>query len=98
MLAVAVVFLSFGAFDLARPPERQLSARLLIVGVHAYQHLGRWIFPPGQCRFSPTCSTYAEVVIREHGALRGGWLTAKRLLRCGPWAPTGTKDPPPMRD
>ena len=98
MLVVAVVCLAAAAIDLARPPERQLSARLLVVGVRAYQVIGHRLFPPGQCRFSPTCSSYAEEVIREHGAIEGGRLTAKRLLRCGPWTPEGTKDPPPPRD
>ena len=94
MLAVAVVFLAALGADLARPPESQLGARALVAGIHAYQRFGRPLVPRGQCRFSPTCSSYAEVVIREHGALRGGWLTARRLLRCGPWTPEGTKDPP----
>jgi len=83
------------AMDLNRPPTKQLSARTAVTVVHAYQAVGHRFFPPGQCRFSPTCSVYAEVVIRERGALDGGWLTVKRLLRCGPWTPEGTKDPPP---
>ena len=81
--------------DLTRPPGSQLSARMLLTGVHVYQSVGRRLFPAGQCRFSPTCSSYAETVIRERGALEGGWLAVKRLLRCGPWTPAGTKDPPP---
>jgi uncharacterized protein len=68
---------------------------MLVVAIRAYQVVGHELFPPGQCRFSPTCSSYAEVAIREHGAIEGGWLTVKRLLRCGPWTPKGTKDPPP---
>ena len=73
-----------------------MSGRLLMAGVQAYQHIGHRLIPRGQCRFSPTCSSYAEVVVREHGALIGGWLTAKRLIRCGPWTPAGTEDPPPV--
>ncbi len=73
-----------------------MSARLVLESVHLYQKVGHRFVPRGQCRFSPTCSSYAEVVIREHGALKGGWLTAKRLLRCGPWTPEGTEDPPPV--
>jgi putative membrane protein insertion efficiency factor len=81
--------------DLARPPERQLSGWLLVAAVHTYQTVGHRIIPRGQCRFSPTCSSYAEIVIREHGVVKGGWLTVGRLLRCGPWTDEGTKDPPP---
>jgi len=34
------------------------------------------------CRFSPTCSEYALISIEKHGALKGSWLTLKRLLKC----------------
>lgn len=47
-----------------------------------------------QCRFTPTCSHYADAVVARHGALVGSWLTVKRLARCGPWTPMGTADPP----
>ena len=49
------------------------------------------------CRFSPSCSHYACACIRDHGALRGGWLTVRRLLRCHPWHPGGLDLPPPAR-
>ena len=47
-----------------------------------------------RCRYQPTCSLYGEAVIRRDGALVGGARTAWRILRCGPWTPAGTKDPP----
>jgi uncharacterized protein len=46
------------------------------------------------CRFHPSCSQYAEQALEEHGLLRGGWLTARRLCRCGPWH-SGGYDPVP---
>jgi putative membrane protein insertion efficiency factor len=49
------------------------------------------------CRFSPSCSHYACACIRDHGALRGSWLTLRRLLRCHPWHPGGLDLPPPPR-
>lgn len=49
------------------------------------------------CRFSPSCSHYAVACIHDHGALRGGWLTLRRLLRCHPWHPGGLDLPPPSR-
>jgi len=46
------------------------------------------------CRFHPSCSQYAEQALAEHGLLRGGWLAARRLCRCGPWH-AGGYDPVP---
>jgi hypothetical protein len=46
------------------------------------------------CRFFPTCSEYAMEAIRRHGALRGGLLAIKRVLRCHPGNPGGF-DPVP---
>jgi putative membrane protein insertion efficiency factor len=72
-----------------------LPARPLILLVKAYQ---RWISPllPPVCRFYPSCSAYAVEALSRHGLLRGSWLTARRLLRCGPWHPGGI-DPVPER-
>jgi hypothetical protein len=83
-------------FDVARPPARQASARLAVAGIHLYQ---RARSPAASrvgaiCRFTPTCSRYAETVIARDGILRGGWLSLKRIARCGPWTPAGTVDRP----
>lgn len=47
-----------------------------------------------RCRFYPTCSCYADEAIEQHGALKGSYLTLRRLLRCHPWHPGGF-DPVP---
>ncbi len=61
--------------------------------VHAYRYFVSPLLPPA-CRFYPSCSAYAEQALQDHGALRGGWLTARRLCRCGPWH-SGGFDPVP---
>ena len=51
------------------------------------------ILPPS-CRYAPSCSEYAILALQKHGAIRGGWLAAKRLMRCHPWGGHGY-DPVP---
>lgn len=48
----------------------------------------------GNCRYQPTCSTYAIEALETHGALRGTVLAAKRISRCHPWGGSG-HDPVP---
>ncbi|HET9703394.1 MAG TPA: membrane protein insertion efficiency factor YidD [Vicinamibacterales bacterium] len=95
-VASAIVLLAI-ALDLRRPPAAQLTTRAAIAGIHVYQSTLSPLYARAglQCRFTPTCSHYGEAVIRRFGAMRGGWMTAKRILRCGPWTPAGTADPPP---
>jgi len=44
---------------------------------------------PGACRFVPSCADYARDAVLQYGALRGGWLTLKRLSRCHPFGASG---------
>ena len=79
-----------------RRPARGVRAvpRMLLVGfVQSYQ---MFISPllPSSCRYYPTCSAYAVEALERHGALRGGWLTVRRIARCHPFRPGGY-DPVP---
>jgi putative membrane protein insertion efficiency factor len=67
-----------------------------LASIHAYQ---RALAPAAariglRCRFTPTCSRYAETAIARDGFVRGGAKALARIARCGPWTAPGTLDPP----
>jgi len=66
---------------------------LLRLAVRGYRYFVSPMLPPA-CRFSPSCSEYAEEALERHGAWRGTWLAARRVCRCGPWH-AGGYDPVP---
>jgi uncharacterized protein len=68
---------------------RRLVAGLILI----YQKLVSPNLRPN-CRFQPTCSSYALEAVQRHGVLRGGWLAIKRIGRCHPLRPGG-HDPVP---
>ncbi len=94
---LTVLTLAAGAWwDLSRPPSAQLGGAVAVGAIHLYQ---RTLSPAlGQagvrCRFTPSCSHYAETVIRTDGLLKGSLRAARRVARCGPWTPMGTVDQP----
>jgi putative membrane protein insertion efficiency factor len=70
--------------------------RPLLIGLIT---LYRWFVSPllgPNCRFYPTCSSYALQAIEQHGALRGSWLALRRIGRCHPWNPGGVDPVPPV--
>jgi uncharacterized protein len=70
-------------------------ARGAIFLIELYRHTMSPMRLP-TCRFTPTCSQYAIEALGEYGLIRGGWLAAVRLLKCGPWH-RGGWDPIPER-
>jgi putative membrane protein insertion efficiency factor len=76
----------------SQSPRVGIGARLLVGVVQVYQAArhGR----PSSCRYAPTCSFYAVEALERHGAIRGSWLTIRRLSRCHPWGRFGA-DPVP---
>jgi uncharacterized protein len=85
--AAVIVALGAGLVD-GRP--------LAIAAIHGYRRAASPLAQRigARCRFTPTCSRYAEAVIARDGVVRGGWRAAKRIARCGPWTPAVTHDEP----
>jgi uncharacterized protein len=70
-------------------------ARWILLGAVSLYRLTLSGWLGGQCRFSPTCSRYAEEAIRDHGAIRGSFLMVRRVLRCNPFGRGGFDPVPP---
>jgi putative membrane protein insertion efficiency factor len=68
-------------------------ARLFLGVIRFYRRAISPMTPPS-CRFTPTCSAYAEEAVTRFGARKGGWLALRRLLRCHPFGGSGY-DPVP---
>ncbi|MER2254950.1 MAG: membrane protein insertion efficiency factor YidD, partial [Priestia megaterium] len=51
-------------------------------------------FLPARCRFYPTCSQYGVESIKRFGAVKGSYLTVKRILKCNPFHPGGIDEVP----
>lgn len=77
-----------------RPAVPRAMIGLLTAMIRAYQLTLSPLTGP-TCRYYPSCSQYALVAVRRHGALRGTGLAARRLARCHPWTPGGVDDVPP---
>ncbi|MBX3185325.1 MAG: membrane protein insertion efficiency factor YidD [Polyangiaceae bacterium] len=69
-------------------------AKLLILLIRLYQ-LTLSPLLGNVCRFHPSCSNYGLKCLEYHGAIRGSWLTLRRLSRCHPFHPGGYDPPPP---
>jgi putative membrane protein insertion efficiency factor len=67
-----------------------------VSAIHGYRHtLAPLVGRAGiRCRFTTSCSHYAEVVIARDGLLSGGWKAVRRVARCGPWTTPGAVDEP----
>lgn len=78
-------------------PWRKTPGRLLGTGLIRLYQLTLSGFIGHSCRHLPTCSEYGYEAIARHGLLAGGWLTVKRVLKCGPGGTSGL-DPVPTSE
>ena len=70
--------------------------RVTLAGIHGYQRaIAPLVARAGiECRFTPSCSRYAETVVARDGTVRGGLKALARIARCNPLTPRGTRDDP----
>ena len=68
--------------------------KYLLIGIIKLYKLTLSPLIGGGCIYTPTCSTYGIEAIQRHGALKGSWLTARRILRCVPWRKGGVDHVP----
>jgi uncharacterized protein len=68
--------------------SQTLGIRVALAGIRGYQITLRPLLACS-CRYVPTCSEYAAQAVAMHGALRGGWMALKRVLRCHPFGGSG---------
>jgi len=87
--------------DFNEPRLRDLPFRLLtfprwilLALIRVYQFVISPVLPPDSCRYYPTCSHYGYQAIYKYGAFKGGFMAAKRILRCNPFNQGGI-DPVP---
>ena len=83
-------------FDWSRAPAKQATTGLELAAIRSYQTwISPWLQKGGvRCRFTPSCSHYAAVVLARDGFVAGNFRALGRLVRCGPWTGAGTADPP----
>ena len=69
--------------------------KFLLYLIDLYSNYKRTYFSHklGCCRFNPTCSQYAYQAISKYGALKGTFLSIKRILRCNPFSNKSGYDP-----
>jgi len=84
--------------DAYQAPANQVSSRVYVAGVHAYQAVGRPLLAGRiQCRYEPTCSEYSVEAVRRFGIRRGLEMSLRRIRACKTDVPLGTYDPVPER-
>ncbi len=77
--------------------ERIFTVKSILLGIiRFYRKYISSVLPP-RCRFYPTCSQYGLTAIEQHGAIKGSYLTIKRILKCHPFHPGGFDHVPEVK-
>jgi putative membrane protein insertion efficiency factor len=69
----------------------------ILIGIVQFYRLFLSAWLGSACRFTPTCSAYALEALQQHGAGRGSYLAARRIVRCHPWCAGGHDPVPPAK-
>jgi uncharacterized protein len=95
-IVIAAVVIGGVILDASRPPADQWAGKVSVLAIHTYQRIGSPLVTRigVRCKFTPSCSHYGVLAIEKYGFARGGWLTMRRIARCGPGTPLGTVDYP----
>ncbi len=91
MALLAAAAPAYLAAEAIQPPDRQPTARACLAAIHAYRQTGSPLMKlcGVRCRYSPTCSAYAEEAVAHYGTVEGLIRAAGRLFRCAPWGGCG---------
>lgn len=81
--------------DLSRQPKHQFTVKILVFSIEKYhEYVGPHLKGTVACKFTPTCSAYAMMALKEHGAFKGTAMTIVRLARCSPLSSAHGEDYP----
>ncbi|MBA7604479.1 MAG: membrane protein insertion efficiency factor YidD [Calditrichaeota bacterium] len=77
---------------MTRPIIRKAIVKILTVIIRVYQNTFS-LLVPATCRYTPSCSQYAIDALNKHGAIKGLYLSGKRIMRCHPFSTHSSYDP-----
>ena len=95
LIFALTLFFFLLCIDLSRNPAHQLSATILIFSIEKYRtYVSPRLSGIVVCKFKPSCSSYAIIALRKHGALKGTVMTITRLVKCTPLSSAHGEDYP----
>lgn len=81
--------------DLSRQPKQQYTVKILVFPIEKYhEYVTPHLKGTVACKFTPTCSAYAMMALKKHGALKGTAMIIRRLAKCSPLSSAHGEDYP----